>query len=48
MSARRIIVGALCALALFTAFDHGMRKDQQAFCERADIVPCPDGLWWFS
>jgi hypothetical protein len=47
VSARRIIGGALCALALVTAFDHGMRKMQVADCQDFS-VECPDKLWWFA
>ena len=48
MRARTIIAGALVALAAFTAFDHGMRKDQASMCMRSDEVTCPQTLWWFG
>jgi hypothetical protein len=43
----KIIAGALCALALFTAFDHAMRTMQANECQR-DTIECPDKLWWFG
>lgn len=45
---RKIIAGALVALALFTTFDHAMRVDQRNLCMKSDSVECPDHLWWFG
>jgi hypothetical protein len=46
--ARKIVVGALAALTLFTAFDTGMRRDQARLCLMGDQLPCPTKLWWFQ
>lgn len=47
MSRRAILAGAIAALALFTAADHGLRKMQATECQLGDVMPCPDKLWWF-
>ena len=48
MSARKVVVGALAALTLFTAFDTGMRRDQARLCQFDDATHCPTHLWWFD
>jgi hypothetical protein len=47
VSLRKLILVGATALTLFTAFDHGMRLDQRAMCDR-DAAACPDSLWWFK
>lgn len=44
----KIVVGAVAALTLFTAADHGMRLDQASLCMRDDQTTCPETLWWFA
>ena len=45
---RNVIAGALVALAIFTAFDHGMRKMQLNGCRTDVDMQCPAKLWWFA
>lgn len=40
----RYVLCALLALLLIALFDHTMRADQQAMCQRL-VAPCPSGLW---
>lgn len=48
MSRLAVLTGAIAALALFTAADHGLRKMQVIECQLGDEMPCPDKLWWFA
>lgn len=45
---RRIIAGALVALALFSILDLGMRKQTNMECQRGDAVPCFEHSSWLT